>query len=79
MVADSVIRALRGVLGEGNFSLREPRFAGNEQRFVRECGASTYVSSVGAYVDRFEKDPAAYTGAYRAVAVVNGIAALQEA
>jgi len=79
MIADSIIRALRSTLGEGNFPLHEPRFAGNEQRYVQECIASTYVSSVGAYVDCFEKELAAYTGASRAVAVVNGTAALQVA
>jgi len=79
MVADSIINALRNALGEGNFPLHEPRFAGNEQNYVQECIASTYVSSVGAYVDRFERELAAYTGARRAVAVVNGTAALQVA
>ena len=79
MVADSIINALRNTLGEGNFPLHEPRFAGNEQNYVQECIASTYVSSVGAYVDRFERELAAYTGARRAVAVVNGTAALQVA
>ena len=79
MVADSIIYALRNALGEGNFPLHEPRFAGNEQNYVQECIASTYVSSVGAYVDRFERELAAYTGARRAVAVVNGTAALQVA
>lgn len=79
MIADSIITALRSALGEGDFALHEPRFAGNEQRCVQECIASTYVSSVGAYVDRFEKELAVYTGARRAVAVVNGTAALQVA
>jgi perosamine synthetase len=78
-IADPIITALRRIVGEGNFPLHEPRFAGNEQRFVQECIASTYVSSVGAYVERFEKELAAYTGARRAVAVVNGTAALQVA
>ncbi len=41
-----------------------------------DCLASTYVSSVGAYVDRFESDLATLTGAKHAVAVVNGTAAL---
>ena len=79
MIADSIINALRSALGEGNFALHEPRFTGNEQRYVQECIASTYVSSVGVYVDRFEKELAAYTGARRAIAVVNGTAALQVA
>ncbi|XDZ72051.1 LegC family aminotransferase [Alphaproteobacteria bacterium LSUCC0744] len=77
MISDPIVSALRSVLGKGNFALHEPRFAGNEQRDVRECIVSTYVSSVGPYVDRFEKELAAYTGARRAVAVVNGTAALQ--
>lgn len=77
MIADSIILALRNALGEGNFPLHEPRFAGNEQRYVQECIASTFVSSVGAYVERFENALATYTGARRSVAVVNGTAALQ--
>ncbi|MAD94163.1 MAG: aminotransferase DegT [Rhodobacteraceae bacterium] len=76
-IADQIIIALRSTLGEGNFALHEPRFAGNEQRYVQESIASTYVSSVGAFVDQFERDLAAYTGARRAIAVVNGTAALQ--
>jgi perosamine synthetase len=74
-----VIDALRSVLGDGSFALHEPRFGGNEQAYVQECIASTFVSSVGRYVDRFEQDLAAFTGARRAVAVVNGTAALQVA
>jgi len=79
MIADSIIHALHNALGEGNFPLHEPRFSGNEQRYVQGCIASTYVSSVGAYVERFEEELAAYAGARRAVAVVNGTAALQVA
>ena len=79
MVADSIITALRSALGGGNFALHEPHFAANEQRYVQECIASTYVSSTGAYVDRFERELAAHTGARRAVAVMNGTAALQVA
>jgi len=74
-----IIASLRTVLGEGTRALHEPRFKGNEQRYVQECIASTFVSSVGQYVDRFERELATYTGARRAVAVVNGTAALQVA
>jgi perosamine synthetase len=74
-----VIDALRSVLGDGSFALHEPRFGGNEQAYVQECIASTFVSSVGRCVDRFEQDLAAFTGARRAIAVVNGTAALQVA
>lgn len=75
----AVVEALRSVLGEGTFPLHEPRFQGNEQRYVLDCLESTFVSSVGAHVDRFERELAEYTGARRAVAVVNGTAALQVA
>ena len=74
-----IIASLRTVLGEGTHALHEPHFKGNEQRYVQECIASTFVSSVGQYVDRFERELATYTGARRAVAVVNGTAALQVA
>lgn len=52
---------------------------GNEQSYVRDCIASTIVSSIGSYVTRFESELAACTGARRAVATVNGTAALQVA
>lgn len=59
--------------------LHEPSFCGNEWKYLKECLDSTFVSSVGKFVDRFEADLASYTGARYAVAVVNGTAALQVA
>lgn len=59
--------------------LHEPRFTGNEKKYVLDCIDSTYVSSVGKYVDEFEKRIAEYTGAKYAVACVNGTAALHMA
>lgn len=59
--------------------LHAPIFGGNETAYVTDTIASTFVSSVGAYVDRFEADMAALTGAGRAIAVVNGTAALHMA
>ncbi len=56
--------------------LHEPRFRGNEKKYLMECIDSTFVSSVGKFVDRFEKMVAEYTGAKYAVAAVNGTAAL---
>jgi len=56
--------------------LHEPVFFGNEKKYLEECIDSTFVSSVGRYVDRFEEMMAAYTGARYAVATVNGTAAL---
>lgn len=60
-------------------SLHEPRFIGNEKNYLMDCIDSTFVSSVGKYVDEFEKRMAEYTGAKYAVACVNGTAALHMA
>jgi len=78
-LAGDIIAAIRSVLGTQPGALHEPRFAGNEWAYVKECLDSTFVSSVGKFVDRFEADLAAYTGAGHAIAVVNGTAALHVA
>lgn len=56
--------------------LHEPRFIGNEKKYLNDCIDSTFVSSVGKYVDTFEKEFAAFVGSKYAVATVNGTAAL---
>lgn len=56
--------------------LHEPRFIGNEKAYLSECIDSTFVSSVGPFVDRFEKEFATYVGSKYAIATVNGTAAL---
>lgn len=56
--------------------LHEPVFFGNEKKYLAECIDSTFVSSVGKFVDQFEQMVAAYTGANYAIATVNGTAAL---
>lgn len=75
---DGVLDALRSVLPPGNefVPLHEPNFNGNEWAYVKECLDTGWVSSVGKFVDRFEENLATYTGVKRAVAVVNGTAAL---
>jgi len=78
-MADRVVAAVRSAVGPGAVCLHEPCFSGNEWEYVKECLDSTFVSSVGKFVDRFEGDLAAFTGAKHAVAVVNGTAALHVA
>ena len=56
--------------------LHEPVFFGNEKKYLNECIDSTFVSSVGKFVDQFEEMMAKYTGAKYAIATVNGTAAL---
>lgn len=60
-------------------SLHQPCFGGKEKEYLIECIDSTFVSSVGPFVDRLEKDILKFTGTNSAVAVVNGTAGLQVA
>lgn len=63
----------------GPIPLHAPVFGGHEREYLLETIDSTFVSSVGQFVDRFERDIEAYTGSPRAVATVNGTAALHVA
>ncbi len=74
----SLTRFIREVFEEPtNFiPLHEPNFCGNEIVYSEDCIRSTFVSSVGKYVDKFETRIAEYTGAVNAVACVNGTSAL---
>lgn len=64
---------------EGVVPLHAPCFIGNEKEYLNECIDSTFVSSVGKFVDRFEEMVAEYTGAKKAVVCVNGTNALHMA
>ncbi|MBI5597117.1 MAG: LegC family aminotransferase [Elusimicrobia bacterium] len=59
-----------------SLALHEPRIAGNEWQYVKQCLDTAWVSSVGAFVDRFEAELARRSGTKHAVAVVNGTSAL---
>ena len=75
-----LIQFVRDYFGTNEFiPLHAPIFPGREKEYVMDTIESTFVSSVGAYVDRFEKDMASYAGAPRAIATVNGTAALHVA
>ena len=73
---DLVTQAIQNVIGNGPTKLHEPTFDGNETKYVQDCIESTYVSSVGKYVDQFEIELAKYTGAKYAISLVNGTSAL---
>jgi len=64
---------------ENPVPLHVPRFAGNEKKYVFDAIDSTFVSSVGKYVDRFEEMICEITGAKYAIATVNGTCALHTA
>jgi perosamine synthetase len=74
---DDVVDFVRSIYGkEGFIPLHEPLFIGNEKQYINECIDSTYVSSVGKFVDIFEEKIAEYTGSNFAVATTNGTSAL---
>ena len=76
MIAEEFIQFVRQLYNSKEFiPLHEPYFGGNEKKYVADTIESTFVSSVGAYVDRFEQMMVDYTGATAAVAVVNGTSA----
>jgi perosamine synthetase len=72
-----VIEFIRGLYKTEKFiPLHEPRFFGNEKKYLSECIDSTFVSSVGKFVEQFESMICEFTGVRYAVATVNGTAAL---
>ena len=76
-MSDQLIQFIREYYGTNEFvPLHAPVFSARESEYVAETIESTFVSSVGAFVDRFEREMSAYTGAPRSVATVNGTAAL---
>ena len=81
MISDEIVTALKTSLNYPTefIPLHEPRFGKNESYYVQECIDSTFVSSVGQFVDRFEASLAEYTRSLYAVAMVNGTCALQVA
>ncbi|MEO0475258.1 MAG: LegC family aminotransferase, partial [Planctomycetota bacterium] len=80
-IAQSILSAVDDVLIDSArpIPLHVPSFAGKEWDYVKECLDTGWVSSVGAYVTRFEEDMARYTGAKHAIAVGTGTAALHVA
>ncbi len=73
----STIDFIKSLYGDQEFTpLSVPKFIGNEKKYLEECIDTTFVSSVGKFVDRFEEDMAKYTGAKKAVVCVSGTNAL---
>ncbi len=71
---------VKSIYGNDRFiPLHEPYFNGNEKKYLNECIDSTYVSSVGKFVDDFEESIAKYANAKYAIATMNGTAALHTA
>ena len=75
----NIVNFIKELYGQESVPLSVPKFIGNEKKYLNECIDTTFVSSVGKFVDRFENDMAAYTGARRAVVCVSGTNALHMA
>ncbi len=71
-----IIDFIRDIYGQDFIPLHEPRFNGNEKKYLERVIDSTYVSSVGRFVVQFENMISGYTKSKYAIAVVNGTAAL---
>lgn len=74
---DDTINFIKSVYKTDNIYLHEPRFVGNEKKYLLETIDSTFVSSVGPFVDQFEQEISKLTNTKKAVAVANGTCALQ--
>ncbi|MGX4803491.1 LegC family aminotransferase [Bradyrhizobium guangdongense] len=74
----TIVASVRGLLGEAKapIALHEPDFAGQEWNYVKDCIDTGWVSSVGSYVDRFERQISDFTGCGHAIATSNGTSAL---
>ena len=71
------IKFVRGIYSKKKIiPLHEPKFIGNEKKYLNQCIDSTFVSSAGKFVDKFEEKIAKYTGTKYAVATTNGTSAL---
>ncbi|NLS13563.1 LegC family aminotransferase [Vibrio sp. SM6] len=80
MKPSSIVEFVRDTYQTNDFiPLHAPTFDGNEKAYVMETIDSTFVSSVGKFVDEFEHKIEAFTGTAKAVATVNGTAALHAA
>jgi len=72
-----IIEFIRDIYKTGDFiPLHAPTFAGNEKKYVNDAIESTFVSSVGEYVNSFEKMICHITGSEHSIATVNGTSAL---
>ena len=73
---NKITNFVKELFQEEKVPLAVPVFIGNEKKYLNECIDTTFVSSVGQFVDRFEKDVAEYVGCKRAVVCVSGTNAL---
>ena len=73
----AVINFIKSIYKNNKFiPLHEPRFLGNEKKYLNECIDSTFVSTAGKFVESFEEKIAKYTGTKYSIATSSGTSAL---
>ena len=75
-LSSQICNGIKSVIGESKFSLHEPSFDNEELNNLKDCIDTTFVSSIGEYVNKFENLISEYTNSKRVIAVVNGTSAL---
>jgi aminotransferase in exopolysaccharide biosynthesis len=77
---ENIVKFIKQLYGNnGTIPLHEPRFNGNEKKYLNQCIESTYVSYLGEFVGRFENMIQEFTGAKHTIATANGTLALHAA
>ena len=79
MISEDILKILQKVFDvrDNYVPLHQPSFSETDYHYIKKCLDTTFVSSVGKFVDEFESRLALYTGSKHAVAVINGTSALQ--
>jgi perosamine synthetase len=75
-LSDQILNAVISTIGSKKANLHEPSFKGRELEYLNECIESTYVSSVGKFVELFSDNLSKYTQSKYVIPVVNGTSAL---
>jgi len=73
---EDFINFTKNLYDQNIIPLHEPRFIGNEKKYLNDCIDSTFVSSSGQYIEMFEENIAKFTGSKYAIATTNGTSAL---
>jgi len=76
---NKISKIIKKVTNEGSAKLHEPLFVGKENQYLKDCIKTTFVSTSGKYIKRFEEKIKKFTGAKHVIAVVNGTVALHMA
>ncbi len=78
-IINNIIETVHQTIGDGEFTLHEPHFIGNEKKYLNECIDTNFVSSVGNFVNLFEKKLSEYLNVKHVILTNSGTSALHSA